>query len=653
MFAAPALGDALGDFVRFTPYDGLQLTVTDEPVLAARSFAGLGVALIADAGCAECYTLTSDGRAIVVRGGAPLGLQYGLAALLEAWGLRFFHPFATHVPERLRAGAEVALLGARAEPETARRGLHLHTLHPIEGLYDFWAGEPDSVTRARRTIDWLVKNRGNTLQWVALDDIVREPGRLGPWRDQTAAILAAAHRRGVACGLGIQLFGRSNLQQAFDLVDLPDEPLAPQIAERLALVTDGLAFDHYNLSFGEFSAADPEDFIGAVNLVSTTLESQAPAAELSAVIHVGDDVRVTYRDQELIYYFLVQFADPRIEPWVHTVMYYNLFDDAGGAYHHDAFDEHRAFLLARLAAGEPVGYFPESAYWIAFDNSVPTTLPVYVQSRHRDLAELRAAGARLDSHVLFSSGWEWGYWQTDYATLRMNWALPATIDEVYGEMFAPYPRGDRIAALLAEVARVQYRALIGERLAPWLAGRDVLMDLGDLLGIVSQPRRPLVEEIAALDPAGRAALRAAALDPLETFAAELEAFAARGERLDQRSADPFVAELADGLRVTAGRARFVTLWLRALLDGLDGGDATGRLADAEALLAAAEQVVARRHRRLHDPLAERLLTRQANPTVYQYGYLLRADELCFWHRELAQVLNQLFAAGRFVRGCDL
>ena len=35
------------------------------------------------------------------------------------------------------------------------------------------------------------------------------------------------------------------------------------------------------------------------------------------------------------------------------------------------------FLFDRLENGLPVAYFPESAYWVAFDNSVPTYLPMY------------------------------------------------------------------------------------------------------------------------------------------------------------------------------------------------------------------------------------------------------------------------------------
>ena len=56
---------------------------------------------------------------------------------------------------------------------------------------------------------------------------------------------------------------------------------------------------------------------------------------LTTLIHVGDsdDQKVVYADQEMIYYFLAQFADPEIVPWVHTVMFGNLQREMQGAYH--------------------------------------------------------------------------------------------------------------------------------------------------------------------------------------------------------------------------------------------------------------------------------------------------------------------------------
>ena len=71
---------------------------------------------------------------------------------------------------------------------------------------------------------------------------------------------------------------------------------------------------------------------------------------MHALVHVGATQRVTYMGEDMIYYFLVKYADPTIVPDIHSVMYYDLFEDAGGAYHHDDFSEHRQYLLERMCA---------------------------------------------------------------------------------------------------------------------------------------------------------------------------------------------------------------------------------------------------------------------------------------------------------------
>src|SRR5205085_3839846 len=139
--------------------------------------------------------------------------------------------------------------------------------------------------------------------------------------------------------------------------------------------------DVYDLSFGEFFNADPVQFISSVNEVKHQLTALAPNAEMHAVIHVGAKQIVSYMGEDLLYSFLVKYADPSIVHDVHTTMFYTLFDTTSGAYHHQSFDQHRAFLFADQCAGRRPAYFPETAYWVAFDNSVPQFLPLYVNNR--------------------------------------------------------------------------------------------------------------------------------------------------------------------------------------------------------------------------------------------------------------------------------
>lgn len=648
---APLVQDGLA----FVGDPGLHAVVVADPVKELSRRGGVVVALSTRDDCAECFRVDGEGTRLAVSGGAPLGVQYGLWHALELLGYRFLHPWKSVVPAT-PSPAPADALGVEHSPEvTKRRGLHLHTLHPIEALYDFWVPGDANLEGAKRTVDFVIKNRGNYVQWCALDDIQYNAATADAWRAHTRAITSFAHAHGVKTGAALQLFGQSNLQNAFDLIDDgPMDPL-PELRRRLHLLLDGNGFDALNLSFGEFFAADPAAFVAEVDRAYDEMQRAQPGIEVMATIHVGNfpDLRVTYMGETMLYYFLVQFANPAITHWVHSVMYYNLYEDAGLAYLHERFDEHRDYLEARLRAGRPVGYFPESAYWIAFDINVPTYLPLYVRSRWLDLERLAGAG-RLEDHVLFSSGWEWGYWLNDVATLRMTYERPAGWDGVVQHVFAAWGEKGRAAgALVKQLGDVQHQFLIEGRLAAYLAGRDQIIDTGDKLGIFSQPDRPEFSELAALDATARADFVAHRLAPMADFAAQLTALDEQLRALQLPADEPFLAELQDGLAITAARARFIHALYAAAVAYADTGSDDGWLAKADMHLESGKAVVARRRGGLFDPDVKPILRNTANPTFYQYGYLREADSLCFWVRERAQARQLVLKTGENIPGCVL
>ena len=617
----PASDAALREFVSLTPYSALRV--------GAATGDGFTIEVVDDELCHECYLLEAHGdHAWRVRAGDVLGAQYGVAHALENLGFRFRAPDATYVPSALAFEGAASLGVVHAPAVKGQRGLQLHTLHPIEAHFALW--QPGDEAAAARIFDWIVKNRGNHVQWPALDDIM-DPARHAAWQELTQRLLARAHGRGLTVGLGIQIFGSGNMQHAFDLSDGQD--FEAELAQRLPLVTTELPFDAYILAFGEFLGEDADRFIAAVNTTTAAIHAARPGAAVHASIHVGADQRVQYRGEDLPYYFLVKYADPTIVSNVHTVMFYNLFEDAGGAYGHGDFAEHRAYLLEQQQAGRKPTYYPESAYWIAFDNSVPLFLPVYVRSRWLDLDGLPA----LDGHLIFSSGWEWGYWLTDYVSLRASFELPPSyrdaIADAYGKDLAP------AVDLVTELADLQARRSIDERLAPYLAGRDALIDLGDQLGIHSQPDRTTFEDIAN----GQAF---ELLPSLAAYADELTALAQRARGLSLPSSR-WARELVDGFEVTAARARFIHAAYAAQLTGAPRAALDAAFDDGQA-------AVRRRHRDLHyaGP-ADNLIGRPANATIYGYGYLHQPDTLCYWERERAQLAAILDGATAPIPHCWL
>lgn len=636
--------DVFTDFIDMAPHPDLSVST------ASPEGPGTHVTFAIDLDAAGAYRIDADGSTLTVHGGDVLGLQYGLADVLEAKGFRFFHPHRIHTPSTLDAPVD-ARVGIDHAPDMARRGLHMHTLHPIEGLYDFWEPDAEGLERAKRVIDWVVKNRGNHIQWVAVDNITRYPNDAPDWVEHTTELMDYAHARGLTTGLGVQLFGGANLQLAYDLTDesvIDEDDMRARLELLMAPGPDLL-----NLSFGEFSGEEPEVFVAAGNTATRLMHEVDPDIEVTTVIHVGnyDDLRIEYQGEEFLYYFLGTKLD-RVTPWIHTTMYYNLFEDAGLAYLHEEFDEHRDYLLDALENEEPVGYFPESAYWVAFDNNVPTYLPLYIRSRFTDMDEIRAIAGdgALQDHVLFSSGWEWGYWQNDIATLRMNYETPADYRDEVEAWFTPWgDEGALVAQAVIDAADVEHQALIIDRLAAYVAGREAVIDAGErLTGIVSQPDRPQFDEIQQMSPTELDAM-ADRVDQLDALATDLFGIHAR---LDGIEANPFFDEIRQGLEVTALRARFAAEVHGSAVALARGEDPEPLQIAATATLVDARTPVDARHSDLHWPGGDRIIaSTDDNDCLYQWGYLAKAEELCFWDRELIQLTNVISGVPQSVPPC--
>ena len=674
VFATQPNTSSVTSFFEFLPEANATVTTSTDPVAAANGASGDAghgggdagtlprVAVVTDLSCGECYQLAGTASVYEVHGGNALGAQYGLAQLLEELGFRFFHPWQSKAPTSFVAPVSSPNIGPMFTPAMTLRGLHLHTLHPIESYFTFWATQPSAgattpdagapayaltgVDGARRVIDWIVKNRGNYVEWSALNDIVTANATdVATWRAHTSTLITYAHARGIKVGIGTELFGVSNLQNSFDLLDNESDPNAQaDVDARLHLLTDGLPWDIVDLSFGEFSGTDPNVFLTSVNLAYTELGTIAPQAQMSATIHLGNypSLQVTYDGMTLLYYYLIKYANPNIVPWIHTVMYFDLFQPVDGAYNLQNFDQHLAYLQQRLSAGQPVAYYPESAYWVSFDDSVPTYLPVYMRSRWLDQSNLASAAVDggyppLQQHVMFSSGWEWGYWQNDYATLRANFTLPAAWTDSVDEMFAPWgAQGAALAAQIGALGELQSQYLIDDALAAYIAGADVLIELAVESNMPSQPARTSFSAVAAMSPADLATFTTTVLTPLAALDAATASIASNVAGMNLDPKDPWLAETADGIAIDADRTHYIYCLYEAVATFTSTGSDGGWLAKATTTMADAQTIVNRRDGALHYPNPPQILNQIANSTLYQGGFLEEAATLCYWNRELIE-----------------
>jgi hypothetical protein len=239
----------------------------------------------------------------------------------------------------------------------------------------------------------------------------------------------------------------------------------------------------------------------------------------------------------------------------------------------------------------------------------------------------------------------------------MSFHTPDSWQAPIDEMWAPYGKdGAALAAQIEALAQAQHDALIGQRLAPYMAGTDVLLETGYTSGIISQPHRPSFSDIAAMSASDRAAYEATVLPALDQLAAATQAAFSAVDKLGIAHDDPWYSEVHDGMAVDADRVRFIGDLYRAAATSADGGatDAVASLlADADAALTDATKVVAHRHAHLHDPDPSRILDEGSNATVYQYGYLNEADTLCYWNRERGLFNQQILGSSDIPPGCVL
>jgi NADH dehydrogenase FAD-containing subunit len=97
--------------------------------------------------------------------------------------------------------------------------------------------------------------------------------------------------------------------------------------------------------------------------------------------------------------------------------------------------------------------------------------------------------------VIFSTGWEWGYWLHDVATLRASYELPseptALVEHAFGRDLAG------ATAPVMALSDLQREYLHHGNLMAYVASRDISIDLGRQLNIVSQPDRVTFADLVA------------------------------------------------------------------------------------------------------------------------------------------------------------
>jgi hypothetical protein len=593
------------------------------------------------------------GRRVVLTGGSLLAGQWAVYDLLQRLGIRYFHPEQTYYPPHPTWPA--APIDAREHPAFRDRSMHVHGDHPVDLSPPRQLAGLAMADYQRRWIDWNVKLR------QSLVDGGFDPALVGSY----------PYDRGFPRVVGLNLAnGQQGGRPVLDLRDPRPEP--EQIAaaiERVLAPVAGLpdvSVLTVNFAPSEFTAADEDKTVERLAYVSSYAATHHPGVRLFTINHGTHQEPLPKR--HVRFFNLSQFAPPAMGVLVHPLMLYDLQRPAAGVYGNADFSHLQRWVRAE-SPHRPIVYYPESSWWLTFDQAVPLFLaPATLDARQWDLdwlAPLRAehdgAAAGVVGHHLFTSGQEWGYWLIDYCVARMVWDPAFTQSRCLDDFTGQLAGGGEIRAVLRAVQERQVREVRDPELLRFLVGSDGEIETAERVGLHFHPLPPAPADVAAWDDAQVDGLRQHSLQPLAQIAVAYHAFADRIETLLPRQSPaqaPWVREIRDGLRTYALRAEHAV----AVYDGALAVRAAARagtppdaaalaraLSHARSLTEAARIVVRRRESDYRYPPALTIAGDErgtpgaiANRTIYPYRYLSRTHRMFYWTRpdeQLAELVR--------------
>ncbi|MFN8396492.1 MAG: hypothetical protein U0176_17845 [Bacteroidia bacterium] len=594
----------------------------------------------------------ADGMELRLTGSSPQGIANGLYALLqERLGFKFVHARQTVVPKL----AQWPLAGNwewLGNPRFDKRGFHLHTMHPLElteALHD--PSMPGALKMVQEYILWLARNGQNYFEFSLMEDVDDDlPG----WVRHASQFTQYAHDRGILCGLDLSI--HMVQQKSYQLVKFKPTDMRPfdrQVKERLRTLM-GAKWDFINL---EFALAE---FVGGLEGLRNRLRDiviaemdKYPGTKLIGRQHVvkpEDEMGGSHGAESLNIP-----NDPRMGVLVHTVMCYALTDSRAPVYELKDFS-HLLNLLRVQNQVRETWFYPESAYWVTFDNSIPLLLLPYLDARYRDIQTCAEMG--VPGHVTFSSGWEWGYWLVDWSIARWCWEyrFQGETDGLRQNAPGPY---QYLAEVFPDPAMLRVAANVADIERDWLIRADLLCWLCPSNPTDELPA-PMNKQFQPRGFVNLGDLRMAAekypwrlgelpIDSLQHFATQVMTKAVTlqistndyqwGSGLRMQLA----MEIIDAMRVTALRAQHSARLMEAAIEYEQSGHSMGALKIALARAAQtrtkALELVRKQEARYRYPL-ELLSGAYHSHTSYNFGYLHAVHNLHFWEREERQMLKR-------------
>lgn len=568
---------------------------------------------------------------VQIHAGDSKALSDGIYEYLQQFiGIKFYHPRESLFPENLDAYPKQFHL--IAEPAFEHRGFHLHTMHPLELTEDFLnETRPNALENIKEYINWLARNGQNYFEFNVLESI-----NTAGWMPHAQQISSYAHARGIRCGLDLSLnMLQQKAYQLYESAPFEFESAKKQLIRNSDYMLQA-GFDVWNveLSATEFSSGNQNKKTELLTILTQKLKenhvklmSRNHVVKPDQMVNAGggkEASEILTNEQGLM---------------VHTVMFYSMLDQKAPVYRNENLLHMRDILLTEKDKRE-TWYFPESAYWVTFDNSVPMLLLPYFKARLDDINFCDSL--KIKGHLTFSSGWEWGYGLIDYSIARWSWnfkknnQLEAKTPLQY---VLPLIQNAELKTFVAQELIQQESWIKEKELIKVMVAQTVTDELPGTLNIEFHPR-PEFSYPYIRNKANKNELifiESKYIQPLKQF----------GERtlFTAKPLNQVESEIIDGLNISILRAKHKHYTLKYLVEKrrkkATKEELKSLLQEAENIRSAALKIVKNREVNYRYPLQD-IAHKNKNSTCYNFGYLYTVHQLHFWEREEKQALKNKY-----------
>lgn len=566
------------------------------------------------------------------------GVSAGLYGLLqEKLGFSFLHPRQTIIPHFSQWPIRENFTW-KAVPIFDKKGFHLHTQHPLELTEQLHDGKiPNALNDIKEYINWLARNGQNYFEFCLLRSIDKKD-----WIQHAKAITDYVHQRGMMAAVDLSL--HMIQQKTFQLYSQPLNK-KKQIERNLKwLMQANWDFINMEFSTAEFISGNQKKKEVLRQFILKWLQ-QHSKCKLMGRQHVVKHENELGKKKPMKWDSASIALDKNRGVLSHTVMFYNMTEPKAPVYENENQRHMFQFLLDEHTKRE-TWYYPESAYWITFDNSVPMLLLPYLKARLTDIDT--CAKYQIPGHITFSSGWEWGYWLIDWSIARWSWQHTTNDQREmrYPEMYAQQVLDKRIHSAFAISLNLQQDYLKDSSLMQWMTAMTVTDEIGIKAVANEYHPRPRIGYKYIRNKANAKELqelRSTVLPSLLSFAEKSleQVYTAKRQLNAINDSMGLNREFIDGLELTAMRAfhrantlNFLTEHRLAKIEKRKNVADT-LLTNAAKIRQHCLHIVESREKKYRYSV-ELIARKRWDHTAYHFGYLYPVSNLHFWNREEQQ-----------------